>query len=201
MPKDGGNKFSGSFFLYGQGSSLQSDNRTDAMKAIQANGLPLITTAGTAYDWQINPSFGGPLVKDKLWFYATYKYQKDKHYVPSAHFADGSPAFREGMGSYSGIGRLTWAASSKDKIRVYVEKQFTGEFYNGFVTLPTSTPEASSDAQGIGWIPQARWTRAQSNKLLFEAGIAEYNQTYSQNCRAGPAGHGPAETERSRPAC
>ena len=70
VPKDGGNKFSGSFFLYGQGSSLQSDNRTDAMKAIQANGLPLITIAGTAYDWQINPSFGGPLVKDKLWFYA-----------------------------------------------------------------------------------------------------------------------------------
>jgi Carboxypeptidase regulatory-like domain len=185
VPKDGGNKFSGSFFLYGQGSSLQSDNRTDAMKAIQANGLPLITTAGTAYDWQINPSFGGPLVKDKLWFYFTYKYQKDKHYVPSAHFADGSPAFREGMGSYSGIGRVTWAASSKDKIRVYVERQFTGEFYNGFVTLPTSTPEASSDAQGIGWVPQARWTRAQSNKLLIEAGIAEYNQTYSQDCRAG----------------
>jgi Carboxypeptidase regulatory-like domain len=183
VPKDGGNKFSGSFFVYGQGSSLQSDNRTDSMKAVQANGLPLISIAGTAYDWQINPSFGGPIVKDKLWFYATYKYQKDKHYVPSSHFADGSPAFREGMGSYSGIGRLTWAASSKDKIRVYIEKQFTGEFYNGFVTLPTSTPEATSDAQGIGWIPQARWTRAQSSKLLFEAGIAEYDQTYSQDCR------------------
>jgi len=64
VPKDGGNKFSGSFFLYGQGSKLQADNRTDAMKAIQPNGLPLITIAGTAYDWQINPSFGGPLVKD-----------------------------------------------------------------------------------------------------------------------------------------
>jgi hypothetical protein len=185
VPRDGGNKFSGSFFLYGQGGSLQSDNRTDAMKATQPNGLPLISIAGTAYDWQINPSFGGPIMRDKLWFYATYKYQKDKHYVPSSHFADGSPAFREGMGSYSGVGRITWAASSKDKIRVYIEKQFTGEFYNGFVTLPTSTPEATSDAQGIGWIPQARWTRAQSNKLLLEAGIAEYNQSYSQDCRAG----------------
>ena len=185
VPKDGGNKFSGSFFVYGQGGALQSDNRTDAMKAIQPNGLPLITTAGTAYDWQINPSFGGPIAKDKLWFYVTYKYQKDKHYVPSSHFADGSPAFREGMGSYSGIGRVTWAASAKDKIRVYVERQFTGEFYNGFVTLPTSTPDATSDAQGIGWVPQVRWTRAQSNKLLFEAGISEYDQTYSQDCRAG----------------
>jgi hypothetical protein len=185
VPKDGGNKFSGSFFLYGQGSSLQSDNRTDVMKALQANGLPLISIAGTAYDWQINPSFGGPLAKDKLWFYVTYKYQKDKHYVPSSHFADGSPAFREGMGSNSTIGRITWAASSKDKLRVYVERAFTGEFYNGFNTLPTSTPEATSDAQGKGWIPQVRWTRAQSSKLLLEAGIAYYDQPYSQDCREG----------------
>jgi hypothetical protein len=184
VPKDGGNRFSGSMFLYGQGSSLQSDNRTAAMKAIQANGLPLITIAGTAYDWQINPSFGGPLAKDKLWFYFTYKYQDNKIYVPSSHFADGSPAFRNSMGNYSGVGRVTWAASSKDKIRVYVEKQFNGEFYNGFNTLPTTTPEASTDAFGRGWIPQIRWTRAHSNKLLFEAGIAYYNQPYEQNCRA-----------------
>src|SRR6185369_4229518 len=59
VPKDGGNKFSGSFFVQGRGSSLQSDNRTDAVKAA---GL---TLAGTAYNYQINPSLGGPLVKDK----------------------------------------------------------------------------------------------------------------------------------------
>ncbi|HMB81261.1 MAG TPA: carboxypeptidase-like regulatory domain-containing protein [Vicinamibacterales bacterium] len=179
VPKDGGNRFSGSFFLYGQGSSLQADNRTDAVKAAG------VTIAGTAYDWQVNPSFGGPLVKDKVWFYATYKYQDAKVYVPSAHFADGSPAFRNLMGNYSGVGRVTWAASSKDKIRVYVEKQFNGEFYNGFNTYAFSTPEAATDGQGRGWIPQVRWTRAQSNKLLFEAGISYYNQPYSQDCHAG----------------
>jgi hypothetical protein len=185
VPKDGGNRFSGTFFLYGQGSALQSDNRTDAMKAIQANGLPLISIAGTAYDWQVNPSFGGPLAKDKLWFFATYKYQDNKIYVPSSRFADGSPAYRNSMGNYSGIGRITWAASSKDKVRVYIEKQFNGEFYNGFNTLPTSTPEASSDAYGRGWIPQARWTRAQSSKVLIEAGLAYYGQSYEQLCKEG----------------
>src|SRR3954469_17427635 len=179
VPKDGGNRFSGSFFAYGQGSSLQSDNRSAAVKAAG------VTIAGTAYDYQIYPSFGGPVVKDKLWFYATYKYQDNKFYVPSSHFADGSPAYRNAMGNYSGVGRVTWAASSKDKIRVYVEKQFNGEFYNGFNTYAISTPEASTDAWGRGWIPQARWTRAQSNKLLLEAGVAYYNQPYAQTCREG----------------
>jgi hypothetical protein len=178
VPKDGGNRFSGSFFAYGQGSSLQSDNRPDAVRAAG------ITIAGTAYDYQINPSFGGPLAKDKLWFYLTYKYQDAKVYVPSSHFADGSPAYKQLMGNYSGVGRLTWAASSKDKIRLYVEKQFNGEFFNGFNTYAVTTPEASTDAFGRGWIPQVRWTRAQSSKLLFEAGLAYYTQPYEQNCAA-----------------
>lgn len=176
VPKDGGNRFSGSFFAYGQGSTLQSDNRSDAVKAAG------ITIAGTAYDYQINPSFGGPLAQDKLWFYFTYKYQDNKFYVPSSHFADGSPAYRKAMGNYSGVGRLTWAASSKDKVRLYVEKQFNGEFFNGFNTYAVTTPEASTDAWGRGWIPNVRWTRAQSNKLLFEAGLAYYTQPYEQNC-------------------
>jgi Carboxypeptidase regulatory-like domain len=182
VPKDGGNKFSGSLFVYGQGSGLQADNRTDAMKAIQANGQPLIAIAGTAYDWQINPAFGGPIMKDKIWFFFTYKYQDNKFYVPSAKFPDGSQAYRNSEGNYSGVGRVTWQVTDKDKVRVYIEKQFNGEYYNGFNTYAVSTPEASSDAYGRGWIPQARWTRAQSNKLLFEAGIANYNQTYEQLC-------------------
>src|SRR4051812_2020576 len=81
VPKDGGNKFSGSLFLYGQkgcdgtatnGCFMAADNRDNVAKTAG------ITIAGTSYDWQINPSFGGPLVKDKLWFYLTYKYQDNK---------------------------------------------------------------------------------------------------------------------------
>lgn len=183
VPKDGGNKFSGSFFGQFQGSGLQSDNRSDAVKAAG------VLLTGTAYDWQVNPSFGGPIAKDKAWFYFTYKYQDNKIYVPSAKFADGSQAYRNSMGNYSAVGRVTIAATNKDKIRAFIEKQFNGEFNNGFNTLATTTTDATTDAFGVGWIPQARWTRAQSNKLLFEAGVAAYKQPYEQNCsRNAPGG-------------
>jgi len=178
-PKDGGNRFSGTFFAYGAGSGLQSDNRTDAMKT----GPAAIAQPGIAYLWQVNPSFGGPIMRNKLWFYLTYKYEDNKTYVASSAFADGSKAFRQSMGNYSGIGRVTWAASQKDKIRFYVEKQFNGEFYNGFNTLPTTTPEASTDAWGRGWVPQVKWTQTTSNKLLLEAGITYYDQPYEQSVR------------------
>ncbi|MEO8677838.1 MAG: TonB-dependent receptor [Vicinamibacterales bacterium] len=178
-PKDGGNRFSGTFFAYGAGGGLQADNRSDEVK--KSVGAP----PGIAYTWQVNPSFGGPLKRDKLWFYATYKYEDNKIYVASSTFADGSQAYRQAMGNYSGIGRVTWQASKRDKVRLYVEKQFNGEFYNGFNTLPTTTPEASTDAWGRGWIPQVKWTQTTSNKLLLEAGVAYYTQPYEQNYTAG----------------
>lgn len=195
-PKDGGNTFSGTFFVYGAGSGLQADNRTDAMKS----GPAAIPQPGIAYLWQINPSFGGPLKRDKLWFYATYKYEDNKTYVPSSAFADGSRAFRQAMGNYSGVGRITWQATQRDKIRFYLEKQFNGEFYNGFNTLATTTPEASTDAWGRGWVPQIKWTQTTSNKLLLEAGITHYNQPYEQNYRptVGPNDLGQLEQTTGR---
>ena len=183
VPKDGGNRFEGSMFFQAQGSGMQSDNRSDAVKAAG------VRIAGTAYDWQINPAFGGPLAKDTLWFFGTYKYQNNKFYVPSAKFSDGSQAYRNAMGNYSAVARVTWQATSKDKIRTYIEKQYNGEYFNGFNTYATTTPEASTDAWGNGWIPQARWTRVQSSRLLIEAGIAQYNQGYVQSCsRTAPGG-------------
>jgi hypothetical protein len=178
-PKDGGNTFSGTFFAYGAGSGLQADNRTDAMKT----GPTAIPQPGIAYTWQINPSFGGPIKKDKLWFYFTYKYEDNKTYVASSAFADGSPAYREAMGNYSAVTRLTYQASSKDKIRFYLDRQYNGEFFNGFNTLPTTSPEASTDAWGRGWVPQVKWTETTTNKLLLEAGMSYYTQDYEQTCR------------------
>lgn len=178
-PKDGGNKFSGTFFAYGAGSGLQADNRTGAMKT----GATAIPKPGIAYTWQVNPSFGGPLKRDKLWFYLTYKYEDNKTYVPSSSFADGSRAFRQSQGNYSAVTRITWQASQKDKIRFYLDRQFNGEDYNGFNTLPTTTPEASTDAFGLGWVPQIKWTQTTTNKLLLEGGLSYYTQGYEQSCR------------------
>jgi hypothetical protein len=178
-PKDGGNTFSGTFFAYGAAGAMQADNRSDEVK-------PYIQTPpGIDYTWQINPSIGGPIMRDKLWFYFTYKYEDSKTFVASSTFADGSQAYRQSMGNYSGVGRVTWQASQRDKFRFYLEKQFNGEYYNGFNTLPTTTPEASTDAFGRGWVPQVKWSQTTSDRLLLEAGISYYNQPYEQNYTAG----------------
>jgi hypothetical protein len=173
-PKDGGNTFSGTFFAYGAKGGLQADNRSDEVKAF------VQSQPGIDYIYQVNPSFGGPLKRDKLWFYFTYKYEDHKTFVASSTFADGSPAFRRGQGSYTAVTRLTWQATERDKVRFYLDRQFNGEDFNGFNTLPTTTPEASTHAFGRGWVSQLKWSQTTSNKLLLEAGISYYNQPYEQ---------------------
>ena len=64
--KQGGNKFAGSFFINGTGSALQGTNLTPEL---QAQGLT--TPQSLAKAWDINPAFGGPIIRDKLWFFGT----------------------------------------------------------------------------------------------------------------------------------
>ena len=76
IPKEGGNSVRGSFFATGVTSAWQGTNIDDDLKA---KGLPDPNEMKKAYD--INPSVGGPLMRDKLWFYFSSRWQKNESYV------------------------------------------------------------------------------------------------------------------------
>ena len=76
--KQGGNTFAGSFFINGSGGAFVSDNLSAEQRAAGL-GTPLKPKKL----WDINPSFGGPIKRDKLWFFATYRYQYNRQTVAS----------------------------------------------------------------------------------------------------------------------
>jgi hypothetical protein len=67
VPKTGGNQFRGQGFYTQAGSKFQSNNIDSALKA---QG---ITQAGLLNLWDYNFALGGPIKKDKAWFYANYR--------------------------------------------------------------------------------------------------------------------------------
>jgi hypothetical protein len=69
IPKDGGNRFSGATFFTFSNDSLQGNNYTDELKAA---GLGTPNKIVGNYD--INESFGGPLKRDKVWFWFSTRY-------------------------------------------------------------------------------------------------------------------------------
>ena len=76
--KQGGNRFAGSFFISGTGSAFQGNNLTPEQ---QAKGLTAANSIKKL--WDVNPSFGGPIVRDKLWFFGTFRYQINRQNVAS----------------------------------------------------------------------------------------------------------------------
>ena len=118
IPREGGNTFSGIFFIQGANGPLASDNRSDEVKAFIPQPL------GLAYTYEINPSFGGPIKRDKAWFYFTYKLQDTKSYTT---LPDRSQGTQQNWPNYSYVTRVTWQATSRDKIRFYFDKQMNGQ--------------------------------------------------------------------------
>ena len=61
IPKQGGNRFSGTFAGAYTNDKLQSDNLDDSLRAA---GLSRYVTTKI---FDINPAFGGPIMRDRLW--------------------------------------------------------------------------------------------------------------------------------------
>ena len=87
IQRDGGNTFkSYSFFTYSNenltSSNLSSRVTTGPYGAAgvpNATGLTSISNVKT--NWEVNPSFGGPIKKDKLWYYYALRYQRAQNYA------------------------------------------------------------------------------------------------------------------------
>src|SRR2546427_8819419 len=86
VPRDGGNTFHGVLFGNYAGESFASDNcgftavgqpctRTELYGDTTFNpNNKLSNVSNLRKIWDFNPSIGGPIAKDKVWFYATGRY-------------------------------------------------------------------------------------------------------------------------------
>src|SRR5262245_66443192 len=76
IPRDGGNTFNGTMFASGSRPFLQSGNYTDELKQ-----RGLATPNKLIYTFDVNPGAGGPLIRDKLWFYSAGRWNRSRMFV------------------------------------------------------------------------------------------------------------------------
>ena len=69
VPRQGGNNFSGLFYFHYTNDSFTGDNLSDELEE-----LGLGSSGAVRESWDINPGFGGPILRDKLWFFAAYRH-------------------------------------------------------------------------------------------------------------------------------
>ena len=185
VSKEGGNKFVGSFFVSGANGSMQASNIDDTLRS---QGLATPNKLKKVYD--VNPSGGGPIIKDKLWFYASLRFQESSLYQAGAFgnknggdltkWTYEPDLTKPGQGSLtinpSWGTRLTFQATPRNKIGFSVEPQ-NRHWINALAT--TFSPEIYPDWQfNHESLWTGYWTSPVTNKLLLEARFANHAEGF-----------------------
>jgi hypothetical protein len=183
VPREGGNSFRGFFYATGANTSWQGDNVTPEL---QAAGLGPPNKLWRMYD--INPSVGGPIQQDKLWFFASARFQENKSYVAGLYVNKdaGDPTkwlYNPDTGQQesfsldqdSGNGRVTWQVNPKNKVSGFYDQQ----------RRPWNDGRPGATAEAISWwrfprlrTTQASWTSPVTNRLLFEGRWSNRGEHY-----------------------
>ncbi len=66
IPREGGNRYAGTVFISQAGKWSQGDNLTDELRNPPIN---ITQPAGLVNNWDRSFSMGGPVLRDRVWFY------------------------------------------------------------------------------------------------------------------------------------
>jgi hypothetical protein len=189
IPKEGGNTFSGSFFGAFANDKFQADNFTQRLKD---KGLKSVSSVKQNYE--ANPAVGGPIVKDKLWFYASGRWARSEKIVGGifanvfagqANVYKYQPDFGNPGTTFTrtkdGNGRVTWQVNAKNKVNLYFQRQVlcacdvVGTGANA-ASQRLFTPEAAINYSYDYPIFTATWSSPITSRLLLEAGFFRKGQ-------------------------
>jgi hypothetical protein len=185
VPRDGGNEFSGLVDLnYGNGA-LQSSNLTDRFRTL---GVRSAAEAIKLFDY--SGGIGGPIARDRVWFFTAGRYNGSQEYSPSIFYNSvqgkylGDP--NSGVNAYVPdltkrafqdphfrdlTGRLAIQASSKHKFTV--NNSFQKSCVCNREVTGNVAPEAVVQADFNPVIlTQMSWSNPATNKLLLDAGLS-----------------------------
>lgn len=183
IPKDGGNEFHGSFYGTGATSAMESNN-------VPASDISSgILKAGNHFSniYDINAALGGPILKDKLWFFTTFRRWGVNEYVANTFNTNGTQALDDNRIT-DVLLRMTWQINSKNKFSAFYDKNMK---YRGHRRDTSSLYSyIASDAAVIqhtplGYLSQLKWTSILSPKWVLEAGLSMFFLDYTYSYEPG----------------
>jgi hypothetical protein len=200
VPRSGGNMFQGQAFFNDAGKWSTGDNIGDdaALKASVGNPPSIISA------WDASASYGGPIKRDKLWFYGAYRKFSTSQAIEGhvANLYAGDPAHwdyavdpnvssRNIQGRDIWTGRITYQATPKNKFFFSHEHQLRCEGSTLTTSASGACRDRSSDWIALGSttqapeantgyfdfpydVTQATWSSPLTSKILLDAGYTRF---------------------------
>jgi len=178
IPRAGGNVFSGATYVGYTGSAFQSDNLS---QSLIDRGLKTPDSVDLIYD--VNVSVGGPIKRDKLWFFASHRNVGNNNIVANSFYPDGSPGiYDQRVRNYTL--RLTWQINPNNKITAYDDYQT--KYVGHLFTSGTDVLLASARRPPVlKYTDAIKWTSTAGSKLVFDAGFGTSVNAYREGYQPG----------------
>jgi hypothetical protein len=198
VPRAGGNAFRGQAFVNNAGDWSRGDNLDDELR-----GVGIEETPGIINSYDASVSYGGPIKRDRMWFFGSYRKLDTatavEGIVANANafdlarwdwVADESVNARQLQGREMFIGRFTAQVGERHRISFNHEYQLRcegGPLKSGTDAChsrggdwiaagsASTSPEAHTTYLDFPYyMTQALWTAPLTNRLLLEAGFTRF---------------------------
>ena len=168
IPHDGGSTFHGSVFSTAANGSLQASNQDSDLIAL---GFRAQNRVDSVYD--LNGTLGGPMKRDHLWFFGTYRRWSANNFLGNTFTSTGDQAIDDQHISDATI-RLTWQATTRNKISLHYDQsvKFRGHRPNNWVTASINDPISDVvQTTQLNFIGEIKWSSPITNRLLADASV------------------------------
>ncbi len=210
VPRSGGNRFAGSGFYSAAGTWSRSNNVDDRLRAINISEPAALVNA-----FDLNGSLGGPILRDRLWFFGSARSFGQATVVPGIfananagnaarwdYVPDRSVVTRNTSRYDAFSGRLTAQVTARNRVSFSQENQYrcqgsplttAGEGcrqrQGDWVALGTTTssPESYPGYHDFPYhVTQATWSSPVSSRMLLDAGYSRFYYQYAGFGQAPP---------------
>jgi hypothetical protein len=168
IPHDGGNTFHGSLFSTAANSGMQTNNLDADLVAL---GFKAQNRVQSVYD--INATLGGPVMKDRLWFFGTFRRWSANNYLGNTFTSTGDQAIDDQHISDATI-RVTWQASKRNKVSLHYDRsiKWRGHRPNNWLTASINDPISDVvQTTQQNYIAEMKWASPVTNRLLADAAV------------------------------
>jgi carboxypeptidase family protein len=183
IPREGGNKYSFWGYAGGTPQAWISDNISQDLRN---QGFTSGDSANFIYE--LNAALGGPIKRDRLWFFGSTRWQAVDQVVADTFIApraitkdnwwradtwnDGTP----GVSDQSILNvslRMTGQISQRNKFTAYYDRTYKAQWHDMVAGDDPETSTRVTDPKHLVYYnAQAKFTSTVTNKLLFEAGYS-----------------------------
>ena len=192
VPKAGGNEYAYNLFLTGTRGRFQWDNQNQELKDRGFEFAPI------DYSWSINPAAGGPIIQDKLWFFASMIENRSQRFILDQFWDLNEPSTPDSV-TEDDLRAFSWSKRGNYNVRITHQLSQRNKLTWSYFQEPKSSI-AAFNTSGLKIGPEAwyrfngnptfmatgRWTAPVTNRLLLEV----HGSFMQADVNTFPADHG-----------